>query len=199
MTFRLQFRYAAVSRRYTLMLLAAILVLLAGCRALLPSSKEDIESPWSEFEQVKAAYDKIIPGKTGSAALKDLGFDIVASPNMQILNYIDVAATVQTIPLAELDSGLQECLRARNDCRAYVFEPRRARSKRVGNFWLDLFNFRRTSDATGWRFKALLVMVDDNVTYKLWSGSPRIEAHKDERNPLGPLQSADDVLFRVIW
>lgn len=98
MTFRLQFRYAGVSRSYTLMLLSAILVLLAGCRALLPSSKEDIESPWSEFEQVKAAYDKIIPGKTGSAALKSLGFDIVASPNLQILNYIDVAATVQTIP-----------------------------------------------------------------------------------------------------
>jgi hypothetical protein len=180
-------------------LLAVALFFLAGCAGLLPSSKEDVQSPWHDFDQAKAAYDKILPGTTGVAELKELGFDTVASPNLQILNYLDVASTVQTIPLAELDPGLQQCLRARTGCQAYVFEPRRAQSKRVGSFWLDFFNFRRKSDGTGWRFKALIVLVDERVTYKLWSGSPNMEAHKDERNPLGPFQSANDMLFRLFW
>jgi hypothetical protein len=186
---------AAPRRLPRLSILAVALFLLAGCRALLPSSKEVVDSPWNEFEQARTAYDRIVPGETGVAELKELGFDIVAAPNLQILNYLDVAATVQAIPLAELDTGLQQCLRARNDCRAYLFEPRRTQTKRIGNFWLDFFNFRRETDGTGWRFKALLVLVNDQVTYKVWSGAPKMESHKDDRNPLGPLQSAGDMLL----
>ncbi len=178
--------------------LAAALLAMAGCSTLLPSSKETVESPWKNFDEAKAAYEKVIPGITTMADLKGLGFDPVASPNLQILTYLDVAATLLAIPPEELDEGLRQCLRARTNCRAYVFEPKRIHTKRIGNFWLDFFNFRRISSETGWRFKALLVLVDGQVTYKLWSGAPHIEEFRDQRNPLGPFQGANDMLFRLL-
>ena len=176
---------------------AGALSLLAGCSALLPSARETVESPWQTFAEAKTAFDKIVPDKTTVEELKKLGYDIKASPNVKILNYLDIAATVQSIPIAELDPGLQACLRARNDCRSYVFEPKRTHTRRTGNFWLDIFNFRRKSHETGWQFKALLVLVNEHVTYKLWSGDPQIDEHRDLRNPLGPLQNPTDLLYRI--
>lgn len=191
-----------LSRLSMMSILTATGMFLAGCTALLPSSKEETVSPWRHFEQVKGAYDHIAPGKTKDE-LKTLGFDLDGAPNLQILSYLDVATMIQVIPMAELDPGLQECVQARDECRAYVYELQRLQTRRVGNFWSDFFNFRRKTDRTGWRFKALLVLVNDRVTYKLWSGAPSLETYKDERYPLGPLQGSGDKagekLFNLIF
>jgi hypothetical protein len=177
--------------RLNLVLRLALLVaflLQVGCTALLPSGKSVSESPWQEYADAKKAFDAITVGKTTVEDLKELGFDVKASPNIKILNYLDIAAQVQAIPMQDLDPGLQACLRARSDCRAYVFEPQRTYSKRVGNFWLDLWNFRRKTHETGWRFKALIIFVNHHVAYKLSSGEPKVDQLKDQVNPLGPLQ-----------
>jgi hypothetical protein len=174
-----------------------MMLFLTGCRGLLPSAKVTTESPWKTFTEAKTAFEKIEPGRTTSEELKTLGFDINASPNLKILNYLDIAATVQSIRIEDLDAGLQQCIRARNDCHAYVFEPKMTRSRRIVNFWLDLFNFQRKSHDTGWQFKALLVLVNDHVSYKLWSGSPQIDEYRDQRNPLGPLQDAGGLLLNI--
>lgn len=174
-----------------------IVLLLTGCGFLLPSTKATVESPWNTFEDIKTAFDNIVPGETSVQELKKLGFDIESTPNLRILNYLDIAVAVQTIPIENLDTGLQDCLRAKTSCRAFVFEPKRVYSKRIGNFWLDFLNFRRKARETGWQFKALLVLIDDHVTYKLWSGTPKIEEYKDQRNPLGPLQGASDLLLSL--
>ena len=159
-----------------------------GCTTLLPRGKSIAESPWQKYPDAKSAFDAIIVGTTTVEQLKELGFDITSSPNLKVLNYLDIAATVQAIPIQELDPGLQACLRARSDCRAYVFEPKRTYTKRVGNFWLDFLNFRRKTHETGWRFKALVVFVNHHVAYKLSSGEPNINQLQDQINPLGPLQ-----------
>ncbi len=184
-----EFNWKGISGLPNATLLLVVMVLLTGCGNLLPSTKEETISAWHRFEQAKEAYDKINPGTT-RAELKELGFDVVNSPNIEALNYLDVAAKVQAIPAEELDPGLRACLQSRNECQAYVFDMRRLRGKRVGGFWADFLNFRRKTDSTGWRFNALLVLVNDQVTYKLWSGTPNIEIYKEERNPLGPLQGA---------
>ena len=172
------------------------LMLLTGCASLLPSGRAVAESPWEKYSDAKSSFDSIVVGKTTVDDLKELGFDIQASPNLKILNYLDIAATVQSIPIQELDPGLQSCLRARADCRAYVFEPRRSYSKRVGNFWLDFSNFRRQTHETGWRFKALIVFVNVHVAYKLSSGEPQVDQFQDQLNPLGPFQSSIDSLAK---
>lgn len=178
-------------------LLGAAMVFLTGCSSLLPSAKDETVTSWQLFEQAKQAYDKINLGNS-RADLKDLGFDVVNSPNVQVLSYLDVATKVQSIPKTELDTGLQECLLKPNQCQAYVIDLRNIKSKRVGNFWADFFNFRRKTDATGWRFNALLVMIDDQVTYKLWSGTPKVELYEEKRNPLGPLQSFGDLTLSLL-
>ena len=186
------------SGRLVRCLLVAAVVLLTGCSALLPSAKDETVASWQKFEEAKAAYDKIALGNS-LAELKDIGFDVVNSPNIQLLSYLDVAAKLQAIPLTtELDAGLQECLRKRDGCQTYVIDLRHLRSKRTGGFWADFFNFRRKTDGTGWRFNALLVVIDDRVTYKLWSGTPKVSLYEEKRNPLGPLQSFDSTTMGLL-
>src|SRR3954447_13784795 len=94
----------------------------AGCSRLLPSGKLISTSPWQDYKEAKTAFDKIEVGTTTVDDLSRLGFDVKTYPNLKVLNYLDVATMVQTIPIDQLDPGLQACLRARADCRAYVFE-----------------------------------------------------------------------------
>ena len=174
------------------------LMLQVGCSTLLPSGKAVAESPWLEYADAKKSFDAITVGKTTVEDLKTLGFDVKDSPNLKVLNYLDIAASVQAIPIQELDPGLQACLRARADCRAYVFEPERTYSKRIGNFWLDILNFRRKTHETGWKFKALIVFVNHHVAYKLSSGEPQIDKMGDQVNPLGPIQVPVSLLNHVL-
>ena len=178
-------------------LLASAMVLLTGCSALLPSAKDETVAPWQKFEEAKAAYDQIALGNS-RAELKKLGFEVDNSPNIQVLSYLDVADKIDTIPMTQLDAGLQECLQRRDGCQAYVIDLRHLRSKRTGGFWADFFNFKRNTDTTGWRFNALLVVIDDRVTYKLWSGTPKVEIYEEKRNPLGPLQSFDSMTMGLL-
>ena len=70
-----------------------------------------------------------------------------------------------------------------------------SRSERVGSFFLDFLNFRRTTEITGWRFNAVVVLKDDVVVYKLWGGRPMIKELNESRNPLGPLQGGGEKLL----
>jgi hypothetical protein len=171
--------------------------LTAGCSTLLPSAKQTIQSPWNSFEDAKAYFDKITPRQSTTKELKELGFDPFSTPNIKILTYLDIMNRFMPNPSVkkeELDEGIQACIDAKADCKAYEFEPKIIRSKRFGNFWLDLFNFKRQTKESGWKFEALIVLIDDIVVYKLWGGSPIIDETKETKNPLGPFQNADDLL-----
>ena len=69
---------------------------------------------------------------------------------------------------------------------------------RVGSSWLDSFNFRRETVATGWGVNALLVFVDDLLVYQLISGQPTINDYEVQHNPLGPLQGWVDVVPQTL-
>ena len=85
-------------------------------------------------------------------------------------------------------------MKAQDGCIGYFMEPSRIDRKRVGNFMLDFLNFKRDTLTTGWKFGALIVVVDDKVVFKQWSGRPRIEETELRRNPLGPLQGLGEGL-----
>ena len=76
-------------------------MLQMGCATLLPTGKSIAESPWKEYSNAKDAFDAITVGKTTEEDLKTLGFDTTSSPNIKVLNYLDIAATVQPIPIQE--------------------------------------------------------------------------------------------------
>lgn len=170
-----------------------IICMTFGCSALLPSSKETTPSPWKSFNDSKAAFDKIIPYETTTDDLKQLGFDPYSTENIRILNYFDIAIALTPGSKGEIDQGIEKCIQAKSECRAYEFEPKFIKSKRYGNFWLDLFGFKRKTNISGWKFKAFIITVNGTVVYKLWGGSPAVNEESEKIKPLGPLQDIGNI------
>ena len=186
------------STGWRFLLFVSVMIALSGCSRLLPRSQEVTQSKWHSFEQIKGAYDRIESGNS-MTELAALGFNLEKTANMQRLNYTELASLFQNLPQNGLAPELQRCLQRPDDCQAYVYDLKRLKSKRVGNFWADFFNFHRKTDIRGWHFKMLLVLSENEVVYKLWSGTPAIKTVREERNPLGPLQSSGDRLLRLAY
>lgn len=128
--------------------------------------------------------------------MKKLGFDIYSTPNLKILSYVDIALANQAMKAEETSRGIMACLKAQSLCNGYVFEPQVVKSKRYGNFWLDVFYFKRKTLETGWKFKASFLVINNIVIDKYWSGEPKINQDKEVVNPLGPIQELGGILMR---
>jgi hypothetical protein len=167
-------------------------VALAGCTSLLPRADLATQQAWGNFEEARAAIEAIVPQKSTRAELSSAGIDPLQSASVTILGLPDVMQrfTIGTaVDGQQLDPGIRECLAAGNACTGYSIFVRRNDRKRIGNFWLDTFNFRRETDVTGWTFNALILFVGETVVYTVHGGQPRIHEKEVSRNPLGPLQS----------
>jgi len=187
----------AIVRRFLMALVIG--AASAGCNSLLPRSEALTDSPWKSYEEAQRAFDKIIIGKTTAADLKNLNLDPAVNPNVTILTYSDVIRRFipsPSIDKTSLDAGVQDCLRASIHCQGYEVDHRVLKRTRYGNFWADLLNFRRKTDIVGWRFNAVVLLVDGSVVYKLTGGQPAIHEHEESHNPLGPFQGAGEAIFR---
>lgn len=181
--------------------LGVLVALLPACGGLLPRSHQSVNVTWSNFGEAKAAFDRIEPNTTTVADLAALGFDPYTSPNTTILTYLDLIKYFMPNPsigLEDLDPAVRACISARDACRGFRITAGEKRSKRHGNVFADLFNFRRRATQSGWQFTALLLAQDERITYKLWGGQPKLDGETDRRNPLGPLQGMDEVLPALV-
>ncbi len=170
---------------------------LCACSVMLPEAKQDIRTPWPDFDSARSSYDQISPYVSDMAAVRKLGFDPYKTPNMQVLNQAQVVSAVLPSPLqgeASIPRGIADCMRAQQACVGYLMEPSKIEQKRVGNFFLDFLNFKRHTVTTGWKFSALIVVIDERVVYKQWTGQPHIESTDQRTNPLGPLQSMGETM-----
>jgi hypothetical protein len=164
---------------------------------MLPAAKQDATNPWVDFEAAKASFDQIIPYSTDLATVRSLGFDPDKTANMQVLNQAQVVSAVLPSPMLErsaIPKGILDCMKVQEACTGYLMEPSKIDQKRVGNFFLDFLNFKRQTLTTGWKFSALIVVVDQMVVYKQWTGQPKIETTDLRTNPLGPLQGMGEAL-----
>ena len=183
---------ASAPRFVILLLLAG---LLGGCANLLPGLKREVSNPWIDFAAAKQSFDQIVPFQTSMQTVRALGFDPDITPNMQVLNQAQVIEAVLPSPLQERSTvppGIVKCMQAGAACVGYAMEPSRIEQQRVGYFLLDFLNFHRNTVTTGWKFAALIVVIDTQVVYTQWSGQPQILMRVERTNPLGPLQSIDD-------
>ena len=173
--------------------------LLAGCSSLLPRSKEHQPgTPWTTYREAQAAFDKIVPGKTTMEDLVELSFDPDKVPNIAILNYSDVLRRFmlnQSVTMADLDHGVQQCVAAKTVCRGFEINQRLVSKQRNGNFFLDVFGFRKETHTQGFRFNGLVLLKDGVVIYKLTGGQPVIHESEEASNPLGPVQSIGNKLL----
>ena len=166
-------------------------VALLGCTSLLPSSRTDAPS-FQSFAAARETIESVQPFKSTVATLKDQGISPTMLPNTVILTYSDIIHRVVSsniLTKQDLDPGVVHCIDARDACRGWEISVSHVDKKRNGNFWSDVFNFSRHTQTTGWRFNALILMVDDTVVYRTWGGQPTIHTDDEQNNPLGPLQA----------
>ena len=184
-----------------LALLAVVSIALADCGGFLPKSERMTKSTWPTFAAAKAAYDKVQPGVTMIGGLHRMGYDPYSGVNIRILSYLDVTRRFMgrdSTAQAKLPAAVQACIQAQDACMGYEVNLERIRKERKGSAIADMFNFHRDTHETGWKFKALFVIHQGLVVYKLWSGIPKIDRRSGAHNPLGPLQEPADVLKRQI-
>jgi hypothetical protein len=164
---------------------------MAGCASLLPSSRDEVASPWNSYDDVVQSLSQVTPFKSTRVQVHGLGLDPHASAAVRILHFADVLQRFSAAAQLEPHSvarGMRDCLHAGKRCTAYAVVVKKTQRKRVGNFWLDSLDFKRETVTTGWSAEVLLVFVDDLLVYELVGGQPRIDDVEVRRNPLGPLQ-----------
>ena len=175
--------------------LAASLLLLPlnACASwgVLPSTVETTQSPFQTYRSAEDAFNQVRPFVTTTRELKTRGFDPYSTPNIKVLNYLDLVPRFlpqQSMKPEDLDPAVQACLSTRERCAGWLAEPSISSKDRTGNVALDVLGFERETTATGWKASMLLLVQDGVVVYKLWSGTPSIREVKTESKPLGPLQ-----------
>jgi len=183
------------------LLYLALVFTTTGCKALFVSSGARTRTPWHSFEEAQTAYDKVVPHKTTLTELKGLGFDPFTTPNIKVLTYLDLIQRFipnSSITFDDLQPDVRACIESKDCCHAYELELEMTDSKRYGNLMLDIFGFNRKTKTTGWTFKALLIVKDDVVAYKIRSGEPNVDKLDVKTKPLGPLQELDNILIKVL-
>jgi len=176
--------------RLTVIGLAAPLA-ACGSWGVLPSTTETTESPFQSYQSAEDAYNRVTPFVTSTKELKAKGFNPYTTPNIKVLNYLDLVPRFlpqQSMRQEDLDPAVQACLTARDRCTGWLAEPSTSLKDRTGNVALDVLGFERETTSTGWKASMLLLIQDGVVVYKLWSGTPTILEVKTEKKPLGPFQ-----------
>lgn len=176
---------------------AAALLALSACQSLLPSARQTTEGPWNSYHEAVAAIEALVPYRTTTADLFAAGIDPDTTPSITNLTYSDLLARFSpgaAVRAENLDRGLFDCFVAGKDCRGMLVVASQIRQRRVGGFWADTFNFRRQTDISGWRFNAVIIVVEDLVVFAVHGGQPTVQDQQVTRNPLGPLQSFGDAV-----
>lgn len=179
-----------------LFLLLPPLLLLTACSSLLPRVQSE-SSLFKSFDEARTAIDSLTPMHSTVSALINIGIDPVKQPNTVILTHDDIVRRFLPSTLLkreDLDPGVIACLDARNACRGWEFSAERVLRARTGGFLTDFTNFSRRTETTGWRFNALVLLVDNLVVYRTWGGQPNINSVEVQTNPLGPLQDMGPAL-----
>lgn len=171
-----------------------VVLLTAGCKSLFPRTGSTTDSRWKNFAEVEQAFADITPHQTGTNELIELGFHPSATPNVKVLTYVDIINHFMPntgIRREDLDAAVRECIEAKDRSHAYLVDFKDLQTTRHGNLFLDVFGFKRRTHETGWQFRGWILMTDDTVVYKLFSGEPQVSRHDKRSRPLGPLQEID--------
>lgn len=166
---------------------------------MLPHSDTEVTTHFAGFEQAGETIESLKPFKSNKATLAGLGLAPGKQANITILTYTDMLhrfVAGSAIERKNLDPGIIACFDALHRCSAWEINISKISKRRNGNVPLDLFNFARRTEVTGWRFNAIVVLVDDTVVYRTWGGQPHVSELETSRNPLGPLQNLS---FPTSW
>jgi hypothetical protein len=155
---------------------------------------------WTNFDDAEAAFNRIVVHKTSVEDLKDLGFDPHITPNIKVLNYLDIIERFipnSSITKEDLHPDVRQCIELKEGCMGYELDLDIVRRRRFGNLALDMTGFTKKTQVYGWNYKALLLIKDGVVVYKLRSGQPNVDKIERKIKPLGPLQEVDGLVSKI--
>jgi hypothetical protein len=181
-------------RPAVLLLLAALLGPSAACSNLLPRSTSS-NSPFRTFEEAKEAFDAVEVGRTRTGELVDLRID----PQRQGVTLLSGAQLISlylpndAATLALHDEGVQRCGQSPGRCQGWVVDVERDRRRRKGVWLLDALRIKRVRERGGFDFTGVLLVLDDVVVHKIWSGVPRRRVESTRIQPLSFLQEGASV------
>lgn len=171
--------------------LGMVTALLSGCASMLPETHTNTTS-FNSFDEARSALERLEPRKSDREAMERNGFAPAHHPNITLLTHADVVHRFVPSGLLkreDLDPGILACLEARDACKGVEVVGGRISKVRKGWFWPDFLNFYRRTETTGWRFTALVLLINDEIVYRSWSGQPRIDEVEIINRPMGPLQN----------
>jgi hypothetical protein len=180
----------SIGQLFQVIIVASLASGLSACVSLLPESRSNV-STFNSFEDAKNAVESLKPMQSTSETLKALGIEANTQPNVSLLTHADIVrrlAPGSVLTKLDLDPGIVVCIEAKDACRGLELLASRIAKVRNGNFFSDFLNFSRRTEISGWRFNALILMVNDVVVYRTWGGQPAIHETEVQSNPLGPLQ-----------
>lgn len=173
-----------------------------GCSSsLLPSVEKENISKWDRYEDILQSFEQIKPLETTKDQLHTIGFDPFETRNIKLLNYLDIMNKFlisPSITLDDLDQNLRTCLKEHIRCEGYEINLEKIHQRRYGNVLLDLFNFRKKTETTGWKFNAIVIFHNNLVVYKISNSDPNIDIKEEKKNPLGPFQSMESIIKTTI-
>jgi hypothetical protein len=177
-----------------------VIWLTSGCKAVLPREDSRTKNAWTNFFDAQEAFERIKPHQTSLKDLHTMGFDYKKTANLRILTYLEIMERFipnASITLDDLDADVRDCIESKNCCQAYELDLDVEQKQRFGNVFLDLFGFKKSTQITGWNFRALVLIKDDLVIYKLRSGQPNVDRVQKKVQPLGPFQELDDFVVKA--
>ena len=151
----------AAQRVLLVSLMAGATLVVLGCASWLPKSRT--ESPtFHTFDEARQAIESLVPHKSNMETLTALGLTPTKQPNTMIMTQADVVRRVVSGVMGkeDLDPGIVTCINAHEACRGWEFNVANIDKTRTGNFWADFLNFKRHTETTGWRFNALILLVN---------------------------------------
>jgi len=182
--------------KFIIIFIVSLLFHVCGS-SLLPSMEKENVSNWDSYDAVIKSFKQIKSLQTTKSQLHTFGFDPFENKNIKLLNYLDIMNKFLVSPsihLDDLDPKVSSCLKEHTKCYGYEINREHIYEKRYGNVLADLFNFRKKTRTTGWRFNAIVIFHNNLVVYKIANGDPNINLKEEKKNPLGPFQSMESVL-----
>jgi hypothetical protein len=172
-------------------LLLLPLILVCSACTMLPSAQND-SSNFADFDEACQAVEVLVPMQSNWQHINGGKLYPTSHPNAVLMTQADVVRKFfvpnTLLSRQEIDPGVLNCVAALGACRGIELTFSKINRTRTGNFFTDLTNFSRHTETTGWRFNAIILLVNDVVVYRAWGGQPWVNELEVTHNPLGPLQ-----------
>jgi hypothetical protein len=172
---------------------------MVACSGLLPRAGNE-SFYFDSFEQAQHAIESLVPMHSTVKDLEARNLDPEHQPNTVLLSFADISKKFLgsgVLSKDELGPGVSACLAARDACRGLELTISKIEKKRTGAFFSDFINYSRRTETTGWRFNALILVVDDVVVYRSWGGQPEVNEIDNQKNPLGPFQDIGPAIIKT--